>query len=79
MTFITITSEELAALAFLGGVGSLSLSASIYFFKIADQGEAVSVGLAFCAAITIVVYVFIGGLVGRIRRRSGLSAWKLFS
>jgi len=76
MTYLTISTEDLAGLAFSSGVGSLALSGTIYFHKM--SGESETVGLVFCIAIMIAAYVYFGGLVRRIRKRSRLSSWKLF-
>ena len=77
MTYLTISTEDLAALAMSSGIGSLALSALIYFYKAAPS-ETASVGFAFTLAITLTAYVFFGGLVIRIRRRSKLRWWNLF-
>ena len=77
MTYLTDSTEDLAFLAMTSGIGSLALSALIYFYN-ADTSEAASVGFYFFLVITAVAYVFFGGLVIRIRRRSGLRWWNLF-
>ena len=77
MTFLTITTEELGTLALSGGAGSVGLSATIYFWKLAPN-EASAVGLTVCIAVTVVSYLIFAGLFQRIRKRSDLPRWRLF-
>lgn len=81
MTHLTISTEELATLGFSSGIGSLALSGTIFFANEAvSSGIPLAIdGVAFFAAITIASYVFFGGLVRRIRMRSKLSGWRIFS
>jgi hypothetical protein len=77
MTYLTITTEELGTLALSGGGGSVGLSGSIYFWKLAPS-ETSGVGLMVCIAVTLVCYIIFAGLFQRIRRRSDLPRWRLF-
>jgi hypothetical protein len=78
MTFLTISTEELAGLAFSSGVGSIGLSGTIYFYRFWGTAEPVSVAFGFSLATAIAAYLYFGGLVRRIRKRSDLSAWRIF-
>jgi hypothetical protein len=76
MIYLTISTEDLAALAVSSSIGSIALSAAIYFFKLAPPSESSSVTLTLAGGITIAAYLWFGGLVIRIRRRSGLPVFR---
>lgn len=82
MTYLTISTEDLAALALSSGVGSIGLSGSIYlwgFLELANLSKPMSVAFTLFLATTIAGYLYFGGLVYQIRRRSGLTGWNIFS
>jgi uncharacterized membrane protein len=81
MTYLTITIEELAALGISSGAGSLALSFAFYFSKEAyASGLPIAYfGAAGFIAVAVVIYILFGGLLRRIRKRSGLHPWKIFS
>lgn len=80
MTYLTVSTEDLAYLATSSGIGSIALSATVYLYQApaAETNEFVSVSLTFFAVIAIVAYLFFGGLIIRIRKRSHLSWWNIF-
>ena len=81
MTYLTLSTEDLAGIAFSSGVGSIALSGTLYFAKetySAGWPTAMTIGLVFFAAMTIAAYIYFGGLVARIRRRSGRTWWNVF-
>lgn len=79
MTYLTISTEDLAYLATSSGIGSLALSAAVYLYHApaSQSNEYVSVSFTFLVAIAIAAYLFFGGLVIRIRKRSNLSWWNI--
>lgn len=81
MTYLTISTEELATLGISSGAGSLALSFAFYFSREAySTGESLAYfGAAGFIAAAVVAYILFGGLLRRIRTRSDLSPWKIFS
>jgi hypothetical protein len=81
MIYLTISTEDLAGIAVSSGIGSLALSGTLFFAKeayAANWPPPMMVGLVFFGAMTLAAYLFLGGLVVRIRRRSNLSWWNIF-
>ena len=82
MTYLTISTEDLAALAFSSAVGSLGLSGAIYLFialkNLGWNSEPVFVAALLCGAIALAAYVWFFGLFVRVRQRSGISGWRIF-
>lgn len=81
VTYLTISTEDLAGLALSSGIGSLALTGTLHFAKEAYSSSwsaPLVVGFVFFAAMTIVLYVFFAGLLARLRRRSGLTWWNIF-
>lgn len=81
MTYLTLSTEDLAGLTFSSGIGSIMLTGTIYFAEQAysTQFQQFIGALVFFGAATLVSYVYFFGLVARIRTRSGLSRWRIFS
>jgi len=76
MTYLTVSTEDLAFLAASSGIGSIALSAAVYLYH-AQDSEPVRVALMFTVATTLAAYVCFGGLLIRVRRRSGLTWWNI--
>lgn len=80
MTYLTISTEDLATLGVSSGIGSIALSFTFFFAKEAYSTQlplAIAGAIGF-GAIALTSYLFFGGYVVRIRRRSNLTWWHIF-
>ena len=77
MIYLTVSTEDLATIAMSSGIGSLALAITIYLYKFAST-QVEYTALTFTIAITLFAYLFFGGMIIRIRKRSGLTWWNIF-